>query len=227
MNDLESRQASRDGSAYGRPPQQSERAPDRSRPGHAVRRADAPLLAARSPCPRRQRSAARGEDPRRGPDRVPRRRGGRACSIRAACTAAPRLLYGQRRGRRHPLLLSRLEVRRQGHCLEQPCEPERRQPPRAARQPWYPVRRALRPRLGLHGPAREDAGAAALRQSRRRSSADEDDLRSHRRLRRHGDDSLEVVPYSWLHMNDNVMDPFHVQVLHTTFSGVQFVRSSR
>jgi hypothetical protein len=33
-----------------------------------------------------------------------------------------------------------------------------------------------------------------------------------------------VVPYSWLHMNDNVMDPFHVQVLHTTFSGTQFVR---
>ena len=24
-------------------------------------------------------------------------------------------------------------------------------------------------------------------------------------------------------MNDNVMDPFHVQVLHSTFSGVQFV----
>src|SRR4029079_3129278 len=33
-----------------------------------------------------------------------------------------------------------------------------------------------------------------------------------------------VVPYSWLHMNDNVMDPFHVQVLHTTFSGTQFVK---
>ena len=30
----------------------------------------------------------------------------------------------------------------------------------------------------------------------------------------HGDvNGPEVVPYSWLHMNDNVMDPFHVQVL--------------
>ena len=37
-----------------------------------------------------------------------------------------------------------------------------------------------------------------------------------------GDDSLDVVPYSWLHMNDNVMEPFHVQVLHSTFSVVQF-----
>jgi len=41
----------------------------------------------------------------------------------------------------------------------------------------------------------------------------------------HGDiRGPDVVPYSWLHMNDNVMDPFHVQVLHTTFSGTQFVR---
>jgi hypothetical protein len=37
-----------------------------------------------------------------------------------------------------------------------------------------------------------------------------------------GDNSLEVVPYSWLHMNDNVMDPFHVHVLHSTLSGIQF-----
>jgi len=37
-----------------------------------------------------------------------------------------------------------------------------------------------------------------------------------------GDDSLKVVPYSWLQMNDNIMDPFHVQVLHSTFSGIQF-----
>ena len=36
---------------------------------------------------------------------------------------------------------------------------------------------------------------------------------------------LDVVPYSWLHMNDNVMDPFHVQVLHSTFSGIQFHKS--
>jgi hypothetical protein len=41
----------------------------------------------------------------------------------------------------------------------------------------------------------------------------------------HGDkNGPEEVPYSLLHMNYNVMDPFHVQVLHTTFSGTQFVR---
>ena len=37
-----------------------------------------------------------------------------------------------------------------------------------------------------------------------------------------GDASLPVLPYSWLHMNDNIMDPFHVHVLHSTISGIQF-----
>jgi hypothetical protein len=36
---------------------------------------------------------------------------------------------------------------------------------------------------------------------------------------------MPITPYSWLHMNDNIMAPFHVQVLHTTFSVVQFVAS--
>ncbi len=37
-----------------------------------------------------------------------------------------------------------------------------------------------------------------------------------------GDASLQVVPNSWLHMNDNIMDPFHVHVLHSTLSVIQF-----
>src|SRR5262249_20244280 len=37
-----------------------------------------------------------------------------------------------------------------------------------------------------------------------------------------GDNSLEGVPHSWLHMNPNIMDPFHVQGLHSTSSGPQF-----
>jgi len=33
----------------------------------------------------------------------------------------------------------------------------------------------------------------------------------------------EVLPYSWLNINDNCMDPFHAQVLHATFSTTHFV----
>ena len=49
------------------------------------------------------------------------------------------LVLRQGRGRRHPLLLSRLAVRRRRHCLDQPCEPEHGLHRDVARQPWYPV----------------------------------------------------------------------------------------
>jgi hypothetical protein len=35
------------------------------------------------------------------------------------------------------------------------------------------------------------------------------------------DYTFEVVPYSWLSLLDNFMDPFHVFVLHSTFTGIQ------
>jgi phenylpropionate dioxygenase-like ring-hydroxylating dioxygenase large terminal subunit len=38
-----------------------------------------------------------------------------------------------------------------------------------------------------------------------------------------GDDTVEIVPCNWLQDWENIMDPFHVPILHTTFSGVQFV----
>lgn len=36
------------------------------------------------------------------------------------------------------------------------------------------------------------------------------------------DHSLPVLPFSWTHLSDNFMDPLHVYVLHSTFSGNQF-----
>jgi hypothetical protein len=112
----------------------------------------------------------------------------------------------------------------EGHCLEQPCEPHGGLNRAEARQPWYPVRErygvvwaymgppdrmpAL-PRFDCLEPLEEGESYLALDNS----------------IGAHGDmNGPEVVPYSWLHMNDNIMDPFHVQVLHSTFSVTQFVR---
>jgi len=39
-----------------------------------------------------------------------------------------------------------------------------------------------------------------------------------------GDFSLDVSPYSWLQMNDNVMDPYHVYILHSKMTGPQFAK---
>ena len=64
---------------------------------------------------------------------------GRACCIRAAPTGARSLYYGkvEERGIRccyHGWLF---DV--EGHCLEQPCEPEGGRRRDRIRQPWYPV----------------------------------------------------------------------------------------
>src|SRR5215469_10470961 len=109
----------------------------------------------------------------------------------------------------------------QGHCLDQPCEPDRGRHRDQARQPWYPVEEKYGFIFAYLGPP-------ARKPVLPRYDILED-LRPNERLLcllggfgSTGDPSLEVVPYSWLHMNDNVMDPFHVHVLHSTFSGVQF-----
>ncbi len=111
----------------------------------------------------------------------------------------------------------------EGHCLEQPCEPGGGVNRASARQPWYPVaeryglvwaymgppaRMPVLPRYDCMEPLEEGETYVAYDNS----------MAAHADLA-----GPDVVPYSWLHMNDNVMDPFHVQVLHTTFSGTQFM----
>ena len=61
----------------------------------------------------------------------------------------------------------------EGHCLDQPCEPDGGRHRDAARQPWYPVEERYGLVFAYLGPPREKAGAAALRQSSRTSAPDE------------------------------------------------------
>jgi phenylpropionate dioxygenase-like ring-hydroxylating dioxygenase large terminal subunit len=109
----------------------------------------------------------------------------------------------------------------QGNCLDMPCEPKGGLRRGHARQPWYPVQEqyglvfaylgppAKKPVLPRYDilenlePGEELAYCIGGRGST-------------------GDNSLEVVPYSWLHMCDNIMDPYHVYVLHSTFTDAQF-----
>jgi phenylpropionate dioxygenase-like ring-hydroxylating dioxygenase large terminal subunit len=111
-----------------------------------------------------------------------------------------------------------------GQCLDQPCEPRGGINKASARQPWYPVRERYGMVWAYMGPPdkmpvlpRWDA-LEPLEEGESYYAADNS-------MGAHGDpNGPPVVPYSWLHMNDNVMDPFHVQVLHSTFSVTQFVR---
>ena len=111
-----------------------------------------------------------------------------------------------------------------GTCIDQPCEPEGGLHKDLARQPWYPVKERYGLIWAYLGPP--EKMPVLPRWDVLEAITDEEDyVAADNSFGSHRDpDGPEVVPYSWLHMNDNIMDPFHVQVLHTTFSAVQFVR---
>lgn len=111
----------------------------------------------------------------------------------------------------------------EGRCLRQPCEPDGGRNRDVARQPWYPVEERYGLVFAYMGPPEkkpvlprfdilEDLGPG-------------EEIRGYKgAFGATGDVSMDIAPYSWLHMNDNVMDPFHVYVLHSTFTGVQFAQ---
>ena len=107
----------------------------------------------------------------------------------------------------------------EGHCLEQPCE-EGGGPRRdRVRQPWYPVEERYGLVFAYLGPPEkkpllprydclEELAAGEF------VEADDSSI---------GSGGVRVVPCNWLQHWENVVDPFHVPVLHGSFSGAQFV----
>jgi nitrite reductase/ring-hydroxylating ferredoxin subunit len=110
----------------------------------------------------------------------------------------------------------------EGHCLEQPCEPELGKHRDRVRQPWYPVvdhygfvfaymgppeKKPLLPRFDVF----ENLGP------------DEVLMQEDSGLGTGGDGPHMIVPCNWLQHWENIMDPFHVAILHSGFSGTQFV----
>jgi nitrite reductase/ring-hydroxylating ferredoxin subunit len=104
----------------------------------------------------------------------------------------------------------------EGRCLEQPCEPAESTFKDRVRQPWYPCREygglvfaymgppdrmPLLPRYDL---VEEGEGVVVA------------DGTSY------GLGGGEILDCNWLQIYENVMDPFHVAVLHSVFSGGQF-----
>ena len=109
----------------------------------------------------------------------------------------------------------------EGNCLDQPCEPKGGLRRERARQPWYPVQEQYGLVFAYLGPPEKQPVLPRYDIL--------EDLAPGERLAHAiggrgatGDSSLDVVPYSWLHMCDNIMDPYHVYVLHSTFTETQF-----
>jgi len=211
-----------EGTAYGRPKQTYNALLAEVGPGtpcgEYMRRFWQPVLASRNVTHRPQEVRILGEDLIIFRDR----------------TGRPGLLYPRCMHRGTSLFWGKTEERGirccyhgwlfdvEGRCLEQPCEPNMGSAGRdKVRQPWYPVqeryglvwtymgppdRMPILPRYDIMENLREDEEYCVHDNS----------------WGSHNDTTMPVVPYSWLHMNDNIVDPSHVEILHTTFSIVQF-----
>ena len=110
----------------------------------------------------------------------------------------------------------------QGHCLEQPCEPNLGAPSRhRRRQPWYPVEERYGLLWAYLGPPERKPMLPryeALEVLGEGEFVEADDSSI-------GGGGPQLIPCNWLQHYDNLVDPFHVVVLHGTFSGTQFVDS--
>ncbi len=111
----------------------------------------------------------------------------------------------------------------EGKCLEQPCEPDLGAAHRdKVRQPWYPVEERYGLVWAYMGPP-ERKPVLTRWDVLENLGPDEKYVVDDDATSAGGDHTTQIVPTSWLHDWENVMDPFHVPILHTRFSGVQFI----
>ncbi|MEO7760507.1 MAG: aromatic ring-hydroxylating dioxygenase subunit alpha [Casimicrobiaceae bacterium] len=146
-------------------------------------------------------------------------------------TGAPGLLYPRCAHRGTSLYYGRIEERGirccyhgwlydvNGRCLEQPCEPNGGEKRGNVRQPWYPLEERYGLIFAYLGPpdrkpalprydVLDELGAGETLE------ADDSSI---------GSGGPAIVPCNWLQHFENVMDPYHVPILHGSFSGPQFV----
>jgi phenylpropionate dioxygenase-like ring-hydroxylating dioxygenase large terminal subunit len=110
----------------------------------------------------------------------------------------------------------------EGRCIDQPCEPEGGALKHRVRQPWYP----LEERYGL---VFAYMGPPSKRPTLPRWEVFEN-LAPGETIYVHGftgygvgaDDTISIVPFNWLQNYENIMDPFHVPMLHTRHSAIQY-----
>jgi phenylpropionate dioxygenase-like ring-hydroxylating dioxygenase large terminal subunit len=106
----------------------------------------------------------------------------------------------------------------EGRCLEQPCEPDGGQFRDRVRQPWYPVQERYGLIFAFMGPAGKKPVLPryeALENMDDGEFVDADDTSI-------GGGGPAIIPCNWLQHFENVVDPYHVPVLHGSFSGPQF-----
>jgi phenylpropionate dioxygenase-like ring-hydroxylating dioxygenase large terminal subunit len=108
----------------------------------------------------------------------------------------------------------------EGVCLEMPCEPNPTGPQcQRVRQPWYPVEERYGLVFAYLGPPEKKPvlpryECLEVLEPGEFIEADDSSI---------GSGGVVIAPCNWLQHFENVVDPYHVPILHGTFSGPQFV----
>ncbi len=111
----------------------------------------------------------------------------------------------------------------EGRCVDMPCEPNSGEGYRQnVRQPWYPVVEKYGLVWAYMGPP-EKKPVLPLWSNLEELEPGERIVARNGSIGAGGDATIDIVPCNWLQDWENVMDPFHLPILHTAFSGVQFV----
>jgi len=221
MSDTQWRKTSKDGVAYGRPPQHPDAQLTAVGPGTAMgellRRYWQPIALSATLRDLPQRVQILGE-----PLVLFRDLEGRPGLLYPRCMhRGTTLYYGKVENRGIRCCYHGWLFDVNGRCLEQPCEPGGGKDLDGVRQPWYPVEERYGFVFAYLGPP-EKQPVLPRYDILENVGAEEAIWSTLGGFGSTGDPSLDVVPYSWLHMNDNVMDPWHVHVLHSTLTGPQF-----
>jgi phenylpropionate dioxygenase-like ring-hydroxylating dioxygenase large terminal subunit len=106
-----------------------------------------------------------------------------------------------------------------GKCLDQPCEPNGGDKRDNYRQPWYPVEKRYGLVFAYMGPP--DRMPILPRYEALEALAPGEWIEPDGRSLGSGGDV--IAPCNWFQHWENVMDPYHVAILHSAFSGIQFV----
>ena len=104
-----------------------------------------------------------------------------------------------------------------GRCTDQPCEPDRGRNKEKYRQPWYPVIEYHGLLFTYMGPVDKQPIFPLYDIFDGITDDEEIVIIDHFAF-----GGPNVAPCNWFQTHENAMDPYHVFILHSTFSGPQF-----
>lgn len=107
----------------------------------------------------------------------------------------------------------------QGRCVEQPCEPQGGRARDRVRQPWYPVEELYGLVWAYMGPPERKPVLPRYECLERLEEGEFLEANANSI----GGGGPRIIPCNWLQHYENLVDPFHVVILHGSFSGTQFV----